>query len=225
MTGKVDPESRRKARRTAWLLAAFAVVVFGLFIFRQWYFIHHARPTPPDLADYHGVIYPKGRTIGDFRLRAPDDSVFKASALKGQWTFLVLGDSRCGASCDQALNPLQTFLDRLNPQWPRPRILIVDDDPVLDTPAIRRRWSASLGNSFLVVGGEEAQLRALMEDLKHGFVVGETRKSSTPPTLALVNPAGRLQALFRPPYEADLLASGYIRTVHWYRATRNPSGS
>jgi len=224
MTGNVDPRARRKARRTALLLAVFAAMIFALFIFRQWYFVHHARPTPPDLADYHGIIYPKGQAIGSFTLQGPDGSAFRTAALKGQWTFVVLGDSRCGASCDQALAPLQTFLDRINPDWPRPRILIVDDDPVLDTPAIRQRWSASLGNDFLVVGGGEDQLRGLMQDLKHGFVVGETRKSSTPPTLALVNPDGRLQALFRPPFEADLLASGFIRTVDWYRASHGQSG-
>ncbi len=224
MTGTVDPQARRKARRTALLLAAVAVVIFGLFIFRQWYFIHHARPTPPDLADYHGVIYPKGQTIRDFSLNAPDGSPLGLEALKKQWTFVVPGDSRCGATCDQALAPLQTFLDRINPQWPRPRILIVDDDPAFDTPAIRQRWNAELGNDFLVVGGDESQLRGLMEDLKHGFVAGETRKSSTPPTLALVNPDGQLQALFRPPFEADLLASGYIRTVDWYRASQSPTG-
>jgi protein SCO1/2 len=163
---------------------------------------------PPAFA-YHGRTQGVNREsagwpVASFTLVDHDGQPFTERRLAGRWTFVLFGDTRCGARCDAALTALAAMQQRLaNAQALRTtQVLFVSLDPERDTPEQLRRHVAAFDPRFVGATAPCASLQRLMDGLD---VSGRG-------ALVLIGPDAVLREEFLPPYDPLLLTSEYLRT-------------
>jgi protein SCO1/2 len=166
-----------------------------------------AASLPPALA-YHGATQGVNREsagwpLAEFALLDHDGQPFTERRLKGRWTFMLFGDTRCGAACDAPLAALAAMNRRIASADAirTTQVLFVSLDSVHDTPERLRRHVASFDSRFVGVTGPQASLQRLMHELD---VSGRG-------ALVLIGPDAVLRSELLPPYDPLLLASEYLR--------------
>jgi protein SCO1/2 len=164
--------------------------------------------TWPGAFAYHGRTQGVNREaagwpVAAFALVDHAGQPFSERRLAGRWTFVLFGDTRCGARCDAPLAALAAMNRRIaNADAIRTtQVLFVSLDPERDTAERLRRYVASFDARFVGATGPRASLRQLMEDLD----------VSGGGTLVLIGPDAVLRSELLPPYDPLLLTSEYLR--------------
>lgn len=145
-----------------------------------------------------------GWPIASLALVDHEGNSFTELRLKGCWTFVLLGDTRCGARCDAALAALAAMYRRIaNADAIRTtQVLFVSLDPERDTPERLRLHVASFDARFVGATGSRASLHRLMDEMDI------TERGA----LVLVGPDFVVRSEFLPPYDPLLLTAEYLRT-------------
>jgi protein SCO1 len=157
------------------------------------------------------------KPLPDFTLRGPRGE-FTNSHLSGHWSFMFFGYTQCPDVCPTALSLMKDVRAILGtaPGAPAFQVIFVSVDPRRDTNQLLAEYMAAFDPSFIGVSGDDAALSALTRNLG----VHYQRNDSTDPQrytvdhsagIYLVNPQGRLAAVFSPPQEAARLAANYRR--------------
>lgn len=178
-------------------------------------------PAPTARPLTSGTLLPQRRPLAPFALAATDGAAFTEASLQGRWTLLAFGYTTCPDVC-----PLQlaTFRDlhrrlaerRLDGEL---RFVFVSVDPERDDLARLRDYLAYFNPAFVGATGPHPELQRLTGQLgviyqrvaegesALGYLVDHTA------TLLLVDPQGRLAALFSAPHDAPALAADVGRLV------------
>ena len=144
-----------------------------------------------------------GWPVASFALVDHEGQPFTELRLKGRWTFVLFGDTRCGARCDAPLAALAAMNQRIasTDAIRTTQVLFVSLDPERDTPELLRRHVASFDARFVGLTGPQASLQRLMDELDvsgHGALV-------------LIGPDAVLRSELLPPYDPLLLTAEYLR--------------
>jgi protein SCO1/2 len=165
--------------------------------------------TLPAALAYHGRSQGVNREsagwpLAPFSLVDHEGRAFTELRLAGRWTFVLFGDTRCGARCDAALAALAGMQRRIaNADAIRTtQVLFVSLEPERDTPELLRRHVAAFDPRFVAATAPRAALARLMDDLD---VTGRG-------ALVLIGPDRVLRSELLPPYDPLLLSSEYMRT-------------
>ena len=123
--------------------------------------------------------------------------------LAGRWTFVLFGDTRCGARCDAALAALAAMNRRIAraDAIRTTQVLFVSLEPERDTPELLRRHVASFDARFIGATGPRPSLKRLMDELD----------VSAGGALVLIGPDAVLRSELLPPYDPMLLTAEYLR--------------
>jgi protein SCO1/2 len=145
-----------------------------------------------------------GWPVAGFALRDLEGRPFTEQRLKGQWTFVLFGDSGCGARCDEPLRALAAMSRDIarSDAIRTTQVLFVSLDPERDTPEKLGRYLASFDARFTGATATPPVLKRLMDELD----VSERG------ALVLIGPDAVLRSELLPPYDPLLLTSEYIRT-------------
>lgn len=167
---------------------------------------------------------PEGKSIADFKLVDHHGEPYTPARLQDRWTLIFFGYTYCPDVCP-------TTLLELGGAWPRwekaglaedTRVVFVSVDPARDTPERLAEYVPYFNEEFLGVTGPDEQLEPFTRSLgilyvrqdpetgDGGYLVDHSS------AVLLINPQGRLQAIFGGPHKAKTLARDYrlIREHH-----------
>lgn len=189
-----------------YVVVAAAAAVAG-FVLAQ----RVATPAGPAQA----LVLTQPRPLPDFGLIDHRSEAFGPARLRGRWTFLFFGFTHCPDVCPTTLQTLaaaRNALDEL-PARDRPAVVMVSVDPGRDTPAQLAGYVPYFHPEFEGVTGPTAALEPLTTALgvaySHtpaadgGYTVDHTA------AIFLIDPAGRLAAVFGTPHSSDRIAGDY----------------
>lgn len=157
-----------------------------------------------------------------FTLRGPQGE-FTEAKLRGKWTLMFFGYTQCPDICPTALTlmrQLKAVLDASAAVPPAPtlQVVFVSVDPRRDSHELMAQYLAAFDPSFIGISGDDRALAPLAGMLgvfyqRHDGT--ETRNYTVDHSAAihLIDPQGRLAAVFPPPQDAAKLAADYQRIV------------
>lgn len=175
----------------------------------------------------HGVALPAVRAatlvapakaLPSFRLDGPGGA-FANEGLRGHWTLLFFGYTHCPDVCPTALSLLRDVRGRLAGSGaPLPAVVFISVDPARDKPDLLGRYVPAFDPSFIGVTGSDEALAPLVKALGVFYQRNEKEDPRNYTVdhsagLYLIDPTGRLQAVFMPPVTAERMAEDYRAIV------------
>jgi protein SCO1/2 len=181
-------------------------------------FFLRADPTPPELE--RATMFAAKRALPEFALVDHAGRPFGPKRLHGQWTFLFFGFVNCPDVCPTTLATLAAAQRSLAdlPAVLRPAVALVSVDPGRDTPDVLARYVTHFDPSFTGVTGKRESIDALTGGLGVAVMIGQADGDGSysvdhSAAIFLVDPEGRVAALFSAPHEAGTIARDYRRIV------------
>lgn len=175
-------------------------------------------------------VLPEAAAVADFNLQHQDLGAFDIDDTRGEWSFLFFGYTHCPDVCPTELFMLAEMMRAVeqNPGALKqsPQVVFVSVDPERDSLQQLQQYAAFYHQSFLGVTGEQATIDRLCESLgvfyervyyRDGKALDLDPSAAVPKDLAdsylinhsasvfLVNPAGKLHAIFAPPHDPQTI--------------------
>lgn len=146
-------------------------------------------------------------------------SSFGNADLQGHWTLMFFGYTHCPDVCLTGLATLKDMRDRVRAAGaPPPQVVFVSVDPARDTPAHLAEFVGFFDPSFIGATGNEDSLAPLVKNLGVHYqrVEGQSKDRYTmdhSTAAFLVDPKGRLKAVFSWPQDAQSMAEDYPKII------------
>lgn len=164
-------------------------------------------------APIEATVFTEPRPLNEFSLLDHHNEAFDPQRLLGQWTLVFFGFTNCPGVCPATLAKLSQVSGALSPE---PAIVFVSVDPARDDLATLAGYVDSFGESVLGVTGAIAELEKMAESFYVTYAAsgdGDDYMVEHTSSVFLVNPDGRLVALFSPPIETRQLAADLRRLL------------
>ena len=174
------------------------------------------RAPAPEPAPSPGVLWPNPRPIDAFTLRDHHGRAFTRERLDGAWTFMFFGYTHCPDICPTTLATLRRVEHDLAAHDSAPRQhVLVSVDPARDTVEHLAGYVPSFGPTFLGVTGSDTELSRLARQVGAAYFRREPEDDGSyfvehTASVMLVDPRGRLVALFGMPHDAAAIAARFI---------------
>ena len=204
---------RRTWRNRAALLMLASVLGLGagwLGIAAPW------RAPVPEPSASPGVLWPNPRPISEFTLHDHHGRAFTRERLDGAWTFLFFGYTHCPDVCPTTLATLRRVEHDLAGHASAPRQhVLVSVDPARDTAEHLAGYVSAFGPAFVGVTGSDSELSKLAREVGAVYFRGEPNDVGTylvdhTASIMLMDPRGRLVALFGMPHDATHIANRFL---------------
>jgi protein SCO1/2 len=173
---------------------------------------------PPPLE--RATLYAERRALPAFELIDQARAPFGPARMRGRWTFLFFGFVNCPDVCPTTLAMLADVRARIATASAGdvPQVVLVSVDPGRDTPPVLAQYVAHFDPSFTGVTGDPAAIETLTRALGVAVAVGAPADDGSyavdhTAAIFLVDPAGRVAALFNTPHEARAIVRDYLKIV------------
>ena len=159
------------------------------------------------------VAVPSGVPIGGpFKLMNDKGQPVTDAAYRGRWMLVFFGYSNCPDECPLTLQKMAAALKELGPMADRIAPLFVTVDPARDTPARLASYLENFDTRIVGLTGSDEQVAAVAKAYRVYYAPGQNEQSgpdliSHSTFLYLMNPDGKLAALFSQDITADKLAA------------------
>lgn len=159
------------------------------------------------------------RPLPDFSLLDQHGEVIGPELFDGRWHLVFFGFTHCPDICPMTLQTLSAVRARLAGQGHEPPgVVFVSVDPERDAPTKLADYLAYFDTSITGVTGDVDDIARFARDMGVAVFMGaeddDGRYSIDHSTAVfVVDPAGRLAALFRMPHEIDGMADDFTRIV------------
>ncbi len=189
---------------TVYILAAALAAGLGLWAAEK----HYAPPGADAMPAMRSVtLFPAARALAPYKLNASDGSAITPETMKGHWTLVFLGFTRCPDVCPTTLQTL----GQVGKAWAtipaamRPRVLFVSVDPDRDTPQHVGEYAHYFGKDILAATADEKTLAAFARSLGMVYVKVPTTGSDYTidhsASVSVLDPDGAMAGLIRPPFD------------------------
>jgi len=164
---------------------------------------HEAKPLPLKF-DRSADGWP----VPDFALVDQHGDALTRHRLLGQWTFVLFGDTHCGAPCVHGLVALSALRARIARAQVvhSTHLLFVSLDPARDDAARLKAYLAPYDGELVAATGSAQALAAVADE----FGVHARDAAGYSGALVLVGPEGLVRAVYLPPYDVRLLTADYL---------------
>ncbi len=156
-----------------------------------------------------------GWPLDAFKLVDQNGRKFTHEQLRGQWTLVLMGDTRCGERCAAPLSALTGMYERIARTQKLQTTQVLFVSVAGDSPEQLRQYLAPFDQHFLGVTGTPKTLTKLAEDLG----ISESLPASLvlpngdyPGVLSVVDPEGVVWGQYLPPFDVKLLTARYLKT-------------
>ena len=213
--------------RRIWLhRAALLIVASALGLGAGWLGLAGlSREPASEPSQLPGVLWPNPQPIGAFTLRDHHGRAFIRERLDGMWTFMFFGYTHCPDLCPTTLATLRRVEHDLADHGSAPRQhVLVSVDPARDTIEHLAGYVSSFGPAFLGVTGSDGELSKLARKVGVAFFRREPEDDGSyfvdhTASIMLIDPRGRLVALFGMPHEAADIAARFLELERAWLAT------
>jgi protein SCO1/2 len=221
-----EPKLRRLARhgvtaRTATVAAA--VVAFALGV-GTWLFLDAREPPPLEIGGY---VLATPRDLPAVELVDEHGAPFRPQDFVGHWSFLYFGYTYCPDVCPLTLVELSKLkLELAADGFAEPSAYyLVSVDPKRDTPARLREYVAYFDPELRGLTGSPAALAPLAHAADTVFDVpddseGDNYLVSHSSNVVLLDPKGRVHAVFSAPHDPSRLAEDFTKVAARYNGPR-----
>lgn len=191
----------------------FMFTVVGLFVHRM---LEPKILNKQQLQAAGAYVFDQGRPLPPFELVMADGKPFTPDVLAGHWSLVYFAYGHCPQDCRNTLTTLGRFEDRL--QHTRygvdTRVYVVTVDPARDTPEVLQDYLRQFDPSLKGVTGDLEAIRKFAYNVnvafdKHASHDGGYAVAYTP-NLILINPDGKYQGFFKPPFRQKFLELLYV---------------
>ena len=166
-----------------------------------------------------GTWLSPARPLPAFTLVDQDGRAAGPERFQGHWTLVFVGFTHCPEACPTTLALLGTVRRALAATLPieqLPAVLLISVDPERDTPTVLKAYLAGFDPSFTGLTGNPEAVRAFATALGVPYrkipMAGDYMMDHST-AIMLVNPGGRLSALFTAPHVAEALIRDVRRSV------------
>lgn len=183
------------------------------------------RNSPPSL-ESATALWEQSRPLVDFSLVDQNGLPFTNERLKDRWSFLFFGYTHCPDVCPTTLATLNNALNLIakNHDQQNTQIIFISVDPERDSAEQLKSYVEYFNPQFIALTGKPSELDGLTSSL--GIVHAKIANTADPDnylvdhsaSVLLVDPKGRLTALFGAPQRAKTLADDYHTLRHYYEA-------
>ena len=197
------------------LIVIFIFTVLALFI--------NKLTTPRVLSSNELLInglflYEKPKEISDFSFYTANGVEFKKADLKGKWTLMYFGFTRCPDECPTTMYQMSKLVKVLreksfpleDKQW-----VLVSIDPERDSPDDIDKYAKGFDKDFVGVVNSRPMLLSLATQLSvnnimpSGNQMDHSHLDNHVNNIILLNPDGEFAGIFRPPFEISTLSLTY----------------
>lgn len=191
-----------------------AIVAVGVGIFSS----HKAQQAKANYAQnmQTATVLPHGRDIADFALTDNKDQTYTNKNLLGHWTMFFFGFTNCGHICPTTMAELKGMDSLLQKEKIKvPQVVLVSVDPKRDTVKRLNAYVTGYNPSFMGLTGSQAKIDALAKDMNVLYLKIKPKKGEKnydidhSGTILLINPQGKLAALFSMPHKAKAMAHDF----------------
>jgi protein SCO1/2 len=210
-----------RGARAAIFAGAAAAAALGV---AAWLYLDAQRQALPEI---RGYVLATPRELPAVELVDEHGAPFRPAAFAGSWSFLYFGYTYCPDVCPLTLVELAAMKQQLAADgFPeRPAYYLVSVDPERDTPARLREYVAYFDAELRGITGSAEALAALASATETLFDVPEDRTGdnylvSHSSNVVLLDPDGRLHAVFTPPHDPATLAADFATVVMRYNDLR-----
>lgn len=209
---------RRRSSRAGlgwhWLLAIGGLLsLLGVALIIGIFRTEPAAPgAPSGVTEYHDAV-----PLPEFALRGPRGA-FSNTHLTGRWSFVFFGYTQCPDVCPTALTLMKDVRAILGtaPTAPPFQVVFVSVDPRRDTDELLQQYLAAFDPSFIGITGDDDALLPLAKTLgvyyrRNDGTDVQRYTVDHSATIFLVNPRGRMVAVFSPPQIVANVAASYRR--------------
>ncbi len=166
------------------------------------------------------TVLSEAKALPVFALEDYHSRAFDNSRLEGGWSFLFFGFTHCPHICPTTLATLSRVSETLaeTPGAPSPRTVFISVDPERDTHARIADYLLRFNRGFIGATGALQDLRAFATSL--GIAFGKEDAGAREDydvfhsgRILLIDPQGRLKALFSSPHEDAAIVADYLKIV------------
>jgi protein SCO1/2 len=189
---------------TLYILVAALAAGFGFWAAQR----HFASPTVAAMPVMRTLtLFPGTRALSPFKLNASDGSTITPQTIKGHWTLVFLGYTRCPDVCPTTLQSLgqasKTWATM--PASIRPRVLFVSVDPDRDSPQHVGDYVRYFGKDLLGATADAATLANFARSLGMVYMkvpaTGGDYSIDHSASVSVLDPNGEMAGLIRPPFD------------------------
>lgn len=174
-----------------------------------------------------GLLWPDPPRLTPFTLDDANGGVFDDNALRGHWTLLFIGYTRCEEHCPATLATLAAArpgLDRIDAFRAHGQVAFLSVDEDFDTPEVLKAFVARYGSGVRALRAELRRLHLFARQLDLQFVKawsdeGDVYWFDHSGALVLIDPQLRALAGFDYPLAADDLVQRVSAIVEWVERT------
>ncbi len=179
-----------------------------------------AAPKSPDI---NGTLLPAPKKISAFHVIDDNNQPFDNQNLKGHWTFMFFGFSRCHDVCPDTLSQLnQMYNQWKNSENPTslPQVVFVTVDPNRDTPTVLHHYVKSFNSAFIGLRGDQTTLEQFKKGMKVYFAKvpkGNDYSMEHSSQIFIINPEGDWVGILNYPFKPAQLIADYKAITSFYK--------
>jgi protein SCO1/2 len=203
------------------MLIGLALMVLGVLTAR--YLLEpHQQELPRDL---EATYLQPGKPITGLDLIDYKQQRFDESRFKGKWSFMFFGYTNCPDVCPTTMLVMKSVWAKLPAEAkaePSPQMIFVSVDPDRDTPDKLKKYVTFYHPDFLGVTGKADQIDILTRQVGalYGFEDNPDGKGYTvnhSAQIILVDPSGKMRAVFSPPHKVDDIVRSFVKIRNYYQ--------
>lgn len=191
-------------------------IVIGAVLLGLWLSYRSFTTPTPETTDF--TLLTPSQDIPAFQLTDSNNQPFTNLSLQGKWTFVYFGFTSCEDSCPATMALLNNMYNSLvqKQQSPMPNVVMISIDPDNDTPSKLHDYVTAFNPQFLGAVGVKNQIQLLAANVNIVYTKVKTNTGYTMNhngALLLIDPSGRLIAIFMPPFDANSIAADFQNIV------------
>jgi protein SCO1/2 len=174
------------------------------------------RPEGKELSpELRALLWPQPRPLQPFALVDQHKAAFSEPRLHGHWTFVFFGYTHCPDICPTSMLTLKQVSNLLEDDLETAtdvQFAFVSVDPDRDPPEVLKSYIAYFDQAFIGATGEKSEIDRFAMQFGAGYVKEpesdrDAYLISHTASFFLVDPKGRIVAVFSPPHDPDAIAS------------------
>jgi protein SCO1/2 len=195
------------------LILSVIALVLGLGLN---YLLSPTAKKPPQI---DGFLWPQSKTLADINLIDNQERAFTLDDFKGKWSLIFFGYTHCPDVCPTTLTVLKGVKQKLGAhaqETANTQYVFISVDRERDVPEILSNYVNYFDPEFIGITGEQVEIEKLTRQLGVVYMrIPDPNNANSylvdhSASVMLIDPLGRMIALFSAPHAADTIADRYL---------------